>query len=127
MKEAIDPRRVVAILHYSKRVDEEKHHLRIAKTIPLDIPIHLTVKYTVDGFSQPAIETYIIYVKEIHRDIIHIELLALEEVSVYVQPLPKFIPISFIVAWKKWEVVDAAKTINYEYLSDKYKAMAFVK
>jgi hypothetical protein len=126
MVEGIDPRRLPALTKYIERLKEVTFHIRVSETIPFDTPIFLTVEYQVEKFN-PMVETYIVSVKDMDKDSLKVEFLAVEEVTIFVGKVNelKFIPISCVIKWREWTVKDAPLTSNYEYLSEAYKALAF--
>lgn len=127
----IDPRRVSTIKLHKQKVADEKKNLKIVETIPFDTPIFITVEYEIERFK-PFSETYVVSVKDMIENILSVSCLAIENKSLIKNvPISNSTTISMsistakILNWKLWTPEDAPLTLNYHYISDEYKAIAF--
>lgn len=124
----IDPRRVSTIKLHKQKIADEKNNLKIVENIPFDTPIFITVEYDIETFN-PFSETYIVSVKDMDKYGLIVSYLAIEFKSIAVISPSSFEPLHIrihkILNWKLWTPEDAPLTLNYHYISDEYKAIAF--
>jgi hypothetical protein len=132
MKESIDPRRLPAITKYIEMLKEDTLHIRISETIPFDTPVFISVEDYVDKLNRYK-GTYLVSIKDMDKDSLIVNILAIEIVNIFSNSILttsqdefKFIPISCIKEWREWTSKEAPLTISYQFLSDAYKAFAFM-
>jgi hypothetical protein len=124
MTEGIDPRRRAAIAMYSKRLAEDTFCLMVSETIPLVVPIFITVEYHIENF-EPFHETYIISVSDMYESQLKVFILAICDKTILTGKGFHTIPIRAIREWRLWTPEDAPLSVNYHYLSEEYKALSF--